>query len=350
MANDSENKNENISENISENVNEAVAEATETVEKEVTEAVEAATEAKEEAKEEVKPSAKKADKEPKLRSNSAAKRAYAALVYIVVAFFAILAIIPFVYMFCNATWDSGSITSSFKLWPNFANGINQAKQNYHTLTSRATFSFSDGFKNSMIISVCSTLLTVYFSALTAYGLKCYEFKGRNVVYAIIVGVMMVPTAVNITGYYRLMNTMGLVDNKLSLIIPAIAAPNTVFFIKQYLDSSFSLDIVEASRIDGAGEFYTFNRISLPIMVPAIATQAIFSFLGSWNNFFAPSILLNKTSNKTLPLMVSELYGDRFVDYGAIYFGLSMSVLPVVIIYCFLQRFIISGVAAGGVKE
>ena len=135
-----------------------------------------------------------------------------------------------------------------------------------------------------------------------------------------------------------------------MIIPAIAAPATVFFIKQYLDSSFTLDIVEAARIDGAGEFFTFNAICLPIMVPAIATQAIFSFLGSWNNFFAPSILLVNNNVRTLPLMVSELYGDRYTDLGAINFGLSLSVIPVIIVYCFLQRYIIQGVAAGGVKE
>lgn len=290
------------------------------------------------------------DGNKKLRSTKAARRAYSSLVYIVVAFFALLAIIPFVFMFSNATWDSGNIQTNIKLWPNFGHIIEQTKANYKTLANRSTFSFAIGFKNSMIIAGCSTILTVYFSALTAYGLKCYEFKGRKVIFAIIVGVMMVPTAINITGFYRLMHAMGLLGSKWTLIIPAIAAPNTVFFIKQYLDSSFSLDIVEAARIDGAGEFFTFNRISLPIMIPAIATQAIFSFLGSWNNFFAPSILLNKTENKTLPLMVSELYGDRFTDFGAIYLGLSMSVLPVVIVYCFLQRFIISGVAAGGVKE
>ena len=111
-----------------------------------------------------------------------------------------------------------------------------------------------------------------------------------------------------------------------------------------------MEIVEASRIDGAGEFYTFNRICLPIMIPSLATQGIFSFLGSWNNFFAPSILLSRNEDKTLPLMVSQLYGDRYTDYGMIYMGLSASVLPIVIVYAFLQRYIISGVAAGGVKE
>ena len=287
--------------------------------------------------------------EPKLRSKSGSIAAYSTLVYVVVIFFAILAILPFWYMFMNATWDSYSVQSSIKLYPNIKN-MGQLATNWHNLTDRSTFSFAIGFKNSFIISVSSTALTVYFSALTAYGLSVYQFKGRRLVFTLIVGVMMVPTAVNITGFYRLMNTMGLLGTKWPLIIPAIAAPSTVFFIKQYLESSLSMEIIEASRIDGAGEFYTFNRICLPIMVPSLATQGIFAFLGSWNNFFAPSILLNKTENKTLPLMVAQLYGDRYQDFGAIYMGLSASVLPVVIVYAFMQKYIIQGVAAGGVKE
>jgi len=285
----------------------------------------------------------------KLRSKSASVKAYSALVYIVVIFFAILAVIPFWYMFMNATWDTFSIQSGIKLWPN-PNAFSQIKSNWAYLSNRSTFSFALGFKNSLIITVSATALTVYFSALTAYGLSVYDFRGRKAIFTVIVGVMMVPTAVNITGFYRLMGAMGLLGTRWPLILPAIAAPSTVFFIKQYLDTSLSKEIIEAARIDGAGEFYTFNRVCLPIMVPALATQAIFSFLGSWNNFFAPSILLTKQELKTLPLMVSLLYGDRYTDYGAIYIGLSASVLPIVIAYIFLQRYIISGVAAGGVKE
>ena len=287
--------------------------------------------------------------EPKLKSKTASIRAYSILVYVVVIFFSILAIIPFWFMFMNATWDTMSIQRGIKLWPN-PNAFKQLAANWTNLQERASFSFAIGFKNSFIISVSSTALTVYFSALTAYGLTVYNFKGKKTIFAIIVGVMMVPTAVNITGFYRMMSSMHLLGTKWPLILPAIAAPSTVFFIKQYLETSLSMEIVEASRIDGAREFYTFNRICLPIMVPALATQGIFSFLGSWNNFFAPSILLSRNEDKTLPLMVAQLYGDRYTDYGMIYMGLSASVLPIVIVYAFLQRYIISGVAAGGVKE
>lgn len=286
----------------------------------------------------------------KLRSKSGSIAAYSALVYVVVIFFAVLAVIPFWYMFMNATWDTFQIQAGIKLWPNFGHIFSQLKANWDYLANRSTFSFALGFKNSLIITVSSTVLTVYFSALTAYGLSVYEFKGRKLIFTIIVGVMMVPTAVNITGFYRLMGGMGLLGTRWPLILPAIAAPSTVFFIKQYLDTSLSKEIIEAARIDGAGEFYTFNRVCLPIMVPALATQGIFAFLGSWNNFFAPSILLTKQELKTLPLMVSMLYGDRYTDYGAIYIGLSASVFPIIIAYAFLQRYIIQGVSAGGVKE
>ena len=286
----------------------------------------------------------------KLRSKSGSIAAYSALVYVVVIFFAILAVIPFWYMFMNATWDTLHIQEGIKLWPNFGHIFEQLGKNWDYLANRSTFSFALGFKNSLIITVSSTVLTVYFSALTAYGLSVYEFKGRKLIFTIIVGVMMVPTAVNITGFYRLMGGMGLLGTRWPLILPAIAAPSTVFFIKQYLDTSLSKEIIEAARIDGAGEFYTFNRVCLPIMVPALATQGIFAFLGSWNNFFAPSILLTKQELKTLPLMVSMLYGDRYTDYGAIYIGLSASVFPIIIAYAFLQRYIIQGVSAGGVKE
>lgn len=285
--------------------------------------------------------------EKQMRSLSGMLAARSVMIYVVVGFLAILSIVPFWYMFMASTWDTFEIQSSIKMYPG---SISQLVKNWNGLNDRSSFSMPLGFANSFIITTSATALTVYFSALTAYGIKVYDFRGKKIAFGFIVGVMMVPTAVNITGFYRLMHTMNLLGTKWPLIIPAIAAPSTVFFIKQYLDSSLSMEIIEASRIDGANEFFTFNRICLPIMVPALATQAIFAYISNWNNYFAPAIILTKSKDKTLPLMVAELYGDRFADYGQIFTGLSASVIPLIIIYSFLQRFIIQGVSAGSVKE
>ena len=281
------------------------------------------------------------------KSLSANLRARSALIYVVVAVLAILSLYPFYFMFMASTWNSFEILRSLKLYPG---SIDQLMTNINHLNARTEFSFAIGFKNSFIISVSATALSVYFSALTAYGLKVYQFKLRNAAFSFIMLVLMVPTQVSITGFFKLMMDMGLIGTKWPLIIPAIAAPGTVFFIKQYLDSALSHEIIEASRIDGANEFYTFNRICLPIMVPALATQVIFGFISSWNNYFLPSIILNKMTDKTLPLMIAQLFGDRYTDFGQIYTGLSVSVIPLIIIYVFLQRYIIAGVSAGSVKE
>ena len=142
----------------------------------------------------------------------------------------------------------------------------------------------------------------------------------------------------------------LTNSFLPLILPAIAAPTTVFFMRQFMLASLPLEIVDAGRIDGSKEFYTFNRIVLPIMKPAIATQAIFSFVSSWNNLFLPLILLTRQDKYTMPIMISLLKGDIYkTEYGAIYIGLTLTVLPLFIIYFLLSKYIIAGVALGSVK-
>jgi multiple sugar transport system permease protein len=282
-----------------------------------------------------------------LTSLSASLRARSTLIYIVVGLLSLLSLFPFFYMFMNSTWSNFEILSALRLYPG---RLSQLATNIANLNARSDFSFPIGFKNSFIISTAATALTVYFSALTAYGIKVYNFKLRNAAFVFIMVVLMVPPQVSITGFVKLMMQMNLFGTKWPLIIPAIAAPAVVFFIKQYLDSALSMEVIEASRIDGASEFYTFNRICLPIMVPALATQAIFGFIASWNNYFTPSIILSRMADKTMPLMVSSLYSDRFTDFGQIYTGLSITVLPLIVVFFFLQRYIIQGVSAGSVKE
>jgi len=256
-----------------------------------------------------------------------------------------LSVLPFVVMIVNSTRSTPEIQQhAFSLIPStfFAN-------NLKILTSKS-FNPIAGFLNSMLVSTGATLCTVYFSTLTAYGLVAYSWRLRQPFFTFILCVMMIPTQVSTIGFYQFMYRLGLTNNHLALILPAVAAPAVVFFMRQYMLPSLSLDIVASARIDGAGEFHTFNTIVLPIMAPALATQAIFSFVTSWNNLFVPLILLTNTDKYTMPIMVSLLRGDIYrTEYGAVYLGLTLTVLPLLVIYFLLSKYIIAGIALGGVK-
>ena len=267
--------------------------------------------------------------------------------YVLCIFLACLSLFPFIIMLVNATRDTPSIQSS----PiSFMFGSN-LKRNFQILTSKDMFSPWVGLKNSLIISVCATALTVYFSTLTAYALVAYEWKLKGPFFAMILAVMMIPATITSIGFYQFMYRIGWTNNLLPLILPAIAAPGTVFFMRQFMIPALPMEIVQSARVDGASEFRTFNQIVLPIMKPAMATQAIFAFVASWNNLFIPQILLTKKEVYTMPIMVSLLHGDIYkVEYGAIYLGILLTVLPIFVIYFALSKYIIAGVALGGVKE
>ena len=267
--------------------------------------------------------------------------------YVLCLFLACLSLFPFIIMLVNATRDTPSIQSS----PiSFVFGSN-LKRNFQILTSKDMFSPWVGLKNSLIISVCATALTVYFSTLTAYALVAYEWKLKGPFFAMILAVMMIPATITSIGFYQFMYRIGWTNNLLPLILPAIAAPGTVFFMRQFMIPALPMEIVQSARVDGASEFRTFNQIVLPIMKPAMATQAIFAFVASWNNLFIPQILLTKKEVYTMPIMVSLLNGDIYkVEYGAIYLGILLTVLPIFVIYFALSKYIIAGVALGGVKE
>ena len=269
------------------------------------------------------------------------------IAYILCIFLACLSLFPCIIMVVNATRDTPSIQSS----PiSFLFGSN-LKRNFEILTSKDMFSPWTGLKNSLIISVAATVLTVYFSTLTAYALVAYEWKLKGPFFAAILAVMMIPATVTSIGFYQFMYRIKWTNNLLPLILPAIAAPGTVFFMRQFMIPALPMEIVQSARVDGASEFRTFNQIVLPIMKPAMATQAIFAFVASWNNLFIPQILLTKKEVYTMPIMVSLLNGDIYkVEYGAIYLGILLTVLPIFVIYFSLSKYIIAGVALGGVKE
>jgi len=222
--------------------------------------------------------------------------------------------------------------------------------NWGILTGRG-FQIFQGFGNSAFIAICTTLLSIYFSALTAYGLHVYRFRGRALLWTVILIIIMLPSTLSIIGFYQFMAVLKLRDSYIPLIIPAISAAGTVLFLRQYMMSVLSTELVDAARIDGAGEYVIFNIIILPIMLPALAAQSIFTFVGSWNNFITPFVLLSSEKKYTLPMLVQNLRGNIYrTEYGAIYLGLAISLIPIIIFYSLMSRFIISGITMGGLKE
>jgi len=222
--------------------------------------------------------------------------------------------------------------------------------NWRVLTGRG-FQIWQGFGNSAFVAICATVLSIYFSAMTAYGLQVYRFKGRLLLWTVILIVIMLPATLSIIGFFQFISRIKLRDSYIPLIIPGIAAAGTVLFLRQYMTSVLSTDLIDAARIDGANEYHIFNVIILPIMIPALAAQSIFTFVGSWNSFITPSILLSSEKKYTLPLLVQSLRGNIYrAEYGAIYLGIAISLLPIIIFYSFMSRFIISGLTMGGLKE
>ena len=268
------------------------------------------------------------------------------MIYVFCTFLSILALLPFWLMIVNATRSSTQISQGVSLLPGFS-----LENNWAVIQKTKNFDVFLGLRNSAIISFGSTILGVYFSALTAYGFQVYRFKGRKFLWAVIMAIIMIPGQVVGTGFTMFMYQLGLTNNFIPLIIPAIASASTVFFFKQYLEANLQISLVEASRIDGGGEFFTFNRIIMPIMVPAMATMGIMAMIGSWNNYLTPLMLLTKSELKTLPMLVNNLRGDVYrTEFGSIYLGLTMTALPLIIVYFAFSKYIIAGVALGGVKE
>ena len=267
------------------------------------------------------------------------------LIFILCVILAVLSIMPFVIMIVNSTRSTTEIQQhAVSLIPS-----GYFSSNLSILLGKS-FNPAVGFVNSLLVSVGVTALATYFSTMTAYALVVYDWKLRNAFFSFIMAIMMIPAQITMIGFYQMVYKIHMTNHLSMLILPAIASPSMVFFMRQYMKPALSLEIVQSARIDGAREFFIFNRIALPIMKPAIATQAIFSFVSSWNNLFTPLILLTDQKKYTLPIMISLLRGDIYkTEYGAIYMGLTLTALPLIIVYLLLSKYIIAGVALGSVK-
>ena len=267
------------------------------------------------------------------------------LVYMFLIAILIVTIVPIWILIVNATRSTSEIQQGLAILPSI-----HIIENYNILLSKG-LDLAQGFKNSLFISLSSTVLTVYFAFLAAYGIVVYNFKGKRLFFGFIIVLVLIPMQLSIIGFYQYMSKLGLTDNYASLILPAIASAFAVFFAKQYLEATVVPDLIDAGRIDGASEIGIFHRIVLPMSIPGMFTLGIFAFIAAWNNFFNAFILISSFDKYTLPMLVQTLRGDVYrTEYGAIYLGLAISIVPMIIFYILFSRYIISGIALGAVKE
>ncbi|ADD01524.1 binding-protein-dependent transport systems inner membrane component [Thermoanaerobacter mathranii subsp. mathranii str. A3] len=267
-------------------------------------------------------------------------------IYIFLVILFLITIVPVWILLINATRSTPEIQQGVSLLPS-----NNLLNNWKYLTGKGA-NIWRGFINSALISIPATLLTVYFSMMTAYAIQVYDFAYKKILYNIIILLTIIPTQMaSIIGFYKYMSMLNLLNSYIPLIIPAIAAPPMVFFASQYLESTLVKDLIESARIEGASEIGIFHRIILPIAKPGAFTMGILSFVASWNNFFTPFMLISKVEKYTLPMMVKLLRGDMYrTEYGAIYLGLAITVIPIIIVYAMFSKYIISGISLGSVKD
>ena len=266
------------------------------------------------------------------------------ILYFLLILLAVVCLVPFLLMMVNATRSGTEITRFFTLIPS-----THFVENWNTVFDY--FNLFKGMWNSLLIAVPSTLLSAYFSALTAYGLAMYKFKGNKLIFTVIIIFMMIPGQLGLIGFYNLCTKLHLVNSYIPLIIPAIASPGTVFFLRQYIQSILSPELIEAARIDGATEIGSFHKIVIPIISPGIATMAIMGFIGNWNSYLIPMIILNKNEKFPLPVMMATIRASTNIqsEQGAIYLAVAVSIIPILIVFAFCSKYIISSIAEGSVK-
>ena len=276
-----------------------------------------------------------------------AKHGQTILAYVVLILLSFLCLFFFYILIVNATRSHADLQKGFSAIPG-----TYFLENLKNVANDGSFPMFKGILNSLIVSTCSAALCTYFSSLTAYGLYAYDFKAKKAAFTFIMAILVMPTQVTAMGFLRLITNMGMYDSLLPLIIPSIASPAVFYFMYSYLQSSLPLSLVAAARIDGSGEFRTFNRIVLPIMKPAIAVQAIFTFVSSWNNYFVPALVIQSKDKMTVPILIATLRGADYMnfDMGKIYMMITVAIVPIIIVYLLLSKYIIAGVTLGGVKE
>ncbi len=210
------------------------------------------------------------------------------------------------------------------------------------------YNYTRYFLNSVFVTVVATLLTLLINSMAAYAFAKYNFRGRDGLFVMTLAMIMIPLQVILIPIYLVVSSLGLVNTYWGMIIPAAATPTGVFIIRQYM-LTIPDELIEAARIDGAGEFRIFARIVLPLCRPALAVVAIFSILWRWNDFLWPLLIAQKEELYTLPVALALLNGQLVVPYNIVLAMSVMSIIPVLFMFVFMQRQIVQGIAQTGIK-
>ncbi|WP_261301380.1 carbohydrate ABC transporter permease [Paenibacillus andongensis] len=264
------------------------------------------------------------------------------IIYVVLIAIALTCLLPFYSMIITSTHNNSDIARKLLIVPG-----DQFFVNYHRLIE--TVHIWRGLGNTLFITITATLINVYFAALAGYGFSKYNFRYKGVLFMITLGTMMIPGQLGIIGFYKLMDVFHMLNTYYPLLLTSVYNAFGIFLVKQFADTSVPTEIIESGRIDGYGEMQLFHRIILPLMSPALATLAIFAFIGKWNDFLVPMIILFDADMQTLPVMIASVKSQFSSDFGAQYVGIVISVVPILVFFSFMSKRIINGVAAGAVK-
>lgn len=261
------------------------------------------------------------------------------VIYLFAAAVAVAAFYPFFVMLISATHDNYNIVARVNILPG-----DKLAENYARLTQN--IELYRGILNSVFLAVTVTLVQNYFVAMAAYAFAKFEFKGKNVLFSIVLVAMMLPGQLGIIGFYKEIQALNLLNSYFTLIVPTIANCFAVFFYKQYIDGALPNELLEASIVDGCREITIYHRVVLPLIVPALVTQGVMTFIGTWNSYLTPLIVLNDKNKMTLPLLIATVRDSTHADYGAQYVGMLVSVIPMVIVFCFASKIIMEKISIG----
>jgi multiple sugar transport system permease protein len=263
--------------------------------------------------------------------------------YLFVGVGALIMLAPFYFMFVFATHTRTEIFSMPPpLW--FGSAL---LENMNILTEKIPFWKNLGW--SLYVAIASTVLTLLFCSMAGYAFALMEFKFKNFLFAWVLGTMLIPSFMNMIPTFMVMDLLGWIDEHRALYLPGAAGAFGIFLMRQFASTAIPKELIEAARMDGCGEFAIYWRIVLPLLKPALGTLGLVTFIGSWNNFIGPLIVMRTADNYTLPLALRSLQSPVNTEWGALMTGSAIATIPLMILFAISSRQLIAGLTAGAVK-